>query len=361
MEKKTPLYAWHESHGGKIVPFAGHLLPVQYERGVIAEHEAVRNRAGLFDVSHMGEFIVSGEDALDNLQRIATNDFSKMPVGRARYTLMCNDNGGVIDDLVVCKMDNEGRFLLVVNAANREKDAAWIRSHLEGSAQFEDISDSIAQIALQGPLSERILSRLAEPTSIPSAYYTFIENGAVGGIPCIVSRTGYTGEKGFELYCAPNDAVALWEKLLDAGESDGLIPCGLGSRDTLRLEAAMPLYGHEMTDDITPFEAALSFAVKMNKPDFIGKQRLAGRETPARIRVGLRVIGRGISRGGEDVFADGVVIGKTTSGSFAPHLKAGVAMALVQREYAAPGQKVEIDVRGRRVEAVVVELPFYKR
>ncbi|MDR2447758.1 MAG: glycine cleavage system aminomethyltransferase GcvT [Treponema sp.] len=363
MEKTTPLYAWHESHGGKIVPFAGYLLPVQYERGVIAEHEAVRNRAGLFDVSHMGEFVVSGEDALDNLQRIATNDFSKMPIGRVRYTLMCNDKGGVIDDLVVCKMgeENGGRYLLVVNAANREKDADWIRSHLEGSAQFEDISDSIAQIALQGPLSEQILARLAAPASIPSAYYTLIENGAVGGFSCIVSRTGYTGEKGFELYCAPHDAVALWEKLLDAGENGGLIPCGLGSRDTLRLEAAMPLYGHEMTEDITPFEAALSFAVKMNKPDFIGKQRLAGGETPARIRVGLRVIGRGISRGGEDVFADGVVIGKTTSGSFAPHLKEGVAMALVQCKYATPGQKVEIDVRGRKVEAVVVGLPFYKR
>ncbi|MDR2783684.1 MAG: glycine cleavage system aminomethyltransferase GcvT [Treponema sp.] len=361
MEKTTPLYAWHEAHGGKIVPFAGYLLPVQYEQGVIAEHEAVRNRVGLFDVSHMGEFVVSGENALDNLQRIATNDFSKMPVGRVRYTLMCNDNGGVIDDLVVCKMDNKGRFLLVVNAANREKDAAWIRSHLEGSVQFEDISDSLAQIALQGPLSEQILARLSDPASIPSAYYTLVENGAAGGVPCIVSRTGYTGEKGFELYCVPNDAIALWEKLLDAGKNDGLIPCGLGSRDTLRLEAAMPLYGHEMTSDITPFEAGLSFAVKMDKPDFIGKRRLAGRETPARIRAGLKVIGRGIARGGEDVFADGVVIGKTTSGSFAPHLKECVAMALVQRTYAAPGQKVEIDVRGRKVEAVVAGLPFYKR
>ncbi|MDR0558006.1 MAG: glycine cleavage system aminomethyltransferase GcvT [Treponema sp.] len=363
MEKKTPLYAWHESHGGKIVPFAGYLLPVQYEQGVIAEHEAVRNRAGLFDVSHMGEFVVSGEDALDNLQRIATNDFSKMPVGRVRYTLLCNDNGGVIDDLVVCKMgeENGGRYLLVVNAANREKDAAWIRSHLEGSAQFEDISDSLAQIALQGPLSGQILARLAAPASIPSSYYTLIENGEVGGIPCIVSRTGYTGEKGFELYCDSGDAVALWEKLLDAGKDDGLVPCGLGGRDTLRLEAAMPLYGHEMTDEITPFEAALSFAVKMDKPDFIGKQRLVGRETPVRIRVGLRIIGRGISRGGENVFADGVVIGQTTSGSFAPHLKEAIAMALVQREYAMSGQKVEIDVRGHKLEAIVTELPFYKR
>jgi aminomethyltransferase len=334
---------------------------VQYEQGVIAEHEAVRNRAGLFDVSHMGEFVITGGDALKNLQYILTNDFSKMLVGRARYTLMCNDNGGVIDDLVVYKMDNGERYLLVVNAANRKKDAAWIRSRLEGSVQFEDISDSIAQIALQGPLSERILARLADPASIPSAYYTLIENGVVGGVSCIVSRTGYTGEKGFELYCAPNDALALWEKLLDAGKNDGLIPCGLGSRDTLRLEAAMPLYGHEMTDDITPFEAALSFAVKMNKPDFIGKQQLAVGEMPARIRVGVRVTGRGISRGGENVLVDGAVIGKTTSGSFAPHLKEAIAMALVQREYAAPGQKIEIDVRGRRVEAVLVELPFYKR
>ncbi|MDR2793805.1 MAG: glycine cleavage system aminomethyltransferase GcvT [Treponema sp.] len=363
MEKKTPLYAWHEAHGGKIVPFAGYLLPVQYEQGVIAEHEAVRNRCGIFDVSHMGEFIITGQDALKNLQHILTNNISYMPVGRVRYTLMCNDTGGVVDDLVVCNMNGNaaGRYLLVVNAANREKDAVWIRSHLEGSVQFEDVSDSMAQIALQGPLSERILARLADPSSIPSLYYTLIENGKVGGIPCIVSRTGYTGEQGFELYCAPDDAVPLWEKLLNAGKDDGLTPCGLGSRDTLRLEAAMPLYGHEMSDDITPFEAGLSFAIKMEKPDFIGKQSLIGRETPARIRTGLRVIGRGISRGGEDVFVDGVVIGKTTSGSFSPHLKEAIAMALVQREYTADGRKVEIDIRGRRIEAVVTVLPFYKR
>jgi aminomethyltransferase len=361
MEKKTPLYEWHAAHGGKIVPFAGYLLPVQYERGVIAEHEAARNAASLFDVSHMGEFILSGEDALKNLQHIATNSFSPMPVGRVRYTLMCNEQGGVIDDLVVCKMNGGSRYMAVVNAANREKDAAWIRDHLEGAVHFEDVSDSLAQIALQGPLSERILTRIANAAFIPSGYYTLIEHSSAGGVPCIVSRTGYTGEQGFELYCASEQAVSLWEALLDAGKEDGLIPCGLGCRDTLRLEAAMPLYGHELTEEITPFEAGLSFAVKMDKPDFIGKRALAGRETPARVRAGLRITGRGIARGGEDVFADGTLVGTTTSGSFAPHLKEAIAMALIRREYAADERTLEIAVRGRSIEAVVTPLPFYKR
>ncbi|MDR2803363.1 MAG: glycine cleavage system aminomethyltransferase GcvT, partial [Treponema sp.] len=255
MEKKTPLYQWHESHGGKIVPFAGYLLPVQYEQGVIAEHNAVRKCAGLFDVSHMGEFVIKGRDALPNLQRILSNDFRDMSIGRVRYTLMCNENGGIVDDLVVCKMADD-RYMLVVNAANREKDAAWIKAHIEGSGvSFEDISDTLAQIAIQGPASLPILSSVSN--TIPEKYYTLIEKGQAAGVDCIVSRTGYTGETGFELYCPPEKAETLWERLLEAGKGAGLIPCGLGARDTLRLEAAMPLYGHEMNDSVTPFEAAL--------------------------------------------------------------------------------------------------------
>jgi aminomethyltransferase len=358
MEKKTPLYGWHESHGGKIVPFAGYLLPVQYETGVIAEHTAVREACGLFDVSHMGEFVLQGADALANLQRLFTNDFANMTTGRVRYTPMCNDSGGILDDLVVCKMD-DARYMLVVNAANRDKDFAWLKAHVTGDVKFTDISDSLAQIALQGPKAPEILGLVSK--TIPDKYYTLIENGEVGGIKCIVSRTGYTGELGFELYCAPDKATALWQLLLDTGKPLGLIPCGLGARDTLRLEAAMPLYGHEMDETITPFEAALSFAVKMDKADFIGRQALVGHENPARTRIGIKVTGRGIARGGEDVFARGKLVGRTTSGTFCPYLKEAVAMAIVGVETAAPETLLEIDVRGRKLEAQTVELPFYRR
>ncbi|MDR0662783.1 MAG: glycine cleavage system aminomethyltransferase GcvT [Spirochaetaceae bacterium] len=359
MEKKTPLYQWHEDHGGKIVPFAGYLLPVQYQQGVIAEHNAVREAAGFFDVSHMGEFVIRGRDALASLERIMTNSFTGMDTGRVRYTLMCNEAGGVVDDLVVCKMGAD-RYMLVVNAANREKDASWVKERLSGdSVLFEDISDSIAQIAIQGPASQDILASVSK--TIPQKYYTLIENGNVAGINCIVSRTGYTGETGFELYVPAEKALSLWESLLDAGRDAGLVPCGLGARDTLRLEAAMPLYGHEMDESITPFEAALGFAVRMNKPDFIGKKTLLEKENPPRIRVGLKVTGRGIVREHSDVFFDGSPVGKTTSGTFCPWLKGSYAMALLNVETAMPGTQVIVDVRGRAVEAEVCPLPFYTK
>jgi aminomethyltransferase len=356
LEKKTPLYAWHESHGGRMVPFGGYLLPVQYETGVIAEHNAVREKAGLFDVSHMGEFVIHGKDALENLQRIFTNDFRGMKNGRARYTLMCGDSGGVIDDLVVYKME-EGRCLLVVNAANREKDAAWIKERLRGEAAFEDLSDTLAQISLQGPAAGGILASVS--STIPEKYYTFIEQGRAAGIGCIVSRTGYTGEEGFELYCESRDAVPLWEKLLEAGKSAGLIPCGLGSRDTLRLEAGMPLYGHEMDEGTSPFEAGLAFAVKMDKPAFTGKEALAGKEKPHRVRTGIRITGKGIARENCAVLAEGKAVGKTTSGTYCPYLREALAMAIVETWAAAPGTALEVEVRGRKIEAAACALPFY--
>ena len=357
MEKKTPLYDWHKANGGRIVPFAGYLLPVQYETGVIAEHCAVRERAGLFDVSHMGEFIISGKGALDTLQRLLTNDFAKMAIGRVRYTLMCNEHGGVIDDLVVYKMD-EGRYLLVVNAANREKDSAWMRNNL-GDAVFQDLSDSYGQIALQGPASPSILAQISE--TIPQKYYTFVENGKAAGFDCIISRTGYTGETGFEFYCKSADTAALWGKLLEAGKSAGLLPCGLGARDTLRLEASMPLYGHDMDETVNPFEAALSFAVKMDKDDFIGKSALLGKEKPGRIRTGLKATSRGIIREQCQVFHQGKNIGATTSGTFLPWLKQSMAMALLDSGHSQPGLEVSVEVRGKMIEAETCALPFYKR
>jgi len=357
MEKKTPLYDWHVSHNGKIVPFGGFLLPVQYETGVISEHTAVRTQAGLFDVSHMGEFLISGAGALKTIQNLFTNDFTGMAAGRIRYTLMCNDNGGIVDDLIVYKISEES-YLLVVNAANREKDAAWIQSRLS-DAVFEDLSDSYGQIALQGPASPSILASVSG--TVPQKYYSFIEKGKAAGIDCIISQSGYTGESGYELYCKTEDTVKLWEALLEAGKKDGLIPCGLGARDTLRFEAAMPLYGHEMSDTITPFEAGLHFAVKMNKSDFIGKAALAGKEKPSRIRVGLRVTGQGIIRENMEVFYKGENIGFTTSGTFCPYLKKAFAMALIKTEYSSQGTKIEANVRGRMIEAEIIALPFYTR
>jgi aminomethyltransferase len=360
MELKTPLYDCHVACKGKIVPFAGYLLPVQYETGVITEHMAVRTKAGLFDVSHMGETLFFGKDALANIQKLVTNDCTGMYDGQARYSPMCNGEGGVVDDLIVYRMSEE-KYMIVVNAANRHKDVQWMQSHLFGDVTFQDVSDDFAQIALQGPKSQEILQKLAVPESIPLKYYSCVEHGVAAGIPCIVSKTGYTGEDGFELYCASQDAPALWNALLKAGEEYGLIPCGLGARDTLRLEAAMPLYGHEMDDGITPLETGLGFAVKMQKEDFIGKKALVEKGIPTKKRVGIRMTGRGIAREHCDVYAGEKQIGHTTSGTFCPFLGYAAAMALIEADSAVLGSAVQIDVRGKKIEAEIVKLPFYKK
>lgn len=359
MEKKTPLYDRHVALNGKIVPFAGYLLPVQYPTGVIAEHMAVRTAAGLFDVSHMGELVFTGPDALQNLNHLLTNDFTSMTDGQVRYSPMCNDAGGCVDDLIVYKV-HEGAYLVVVNAANKDKDAAWMGERLSGDCKMEDISDTVAQLALQGPSSKEILLRLVVEEELPKKYYSFIPQITVGGIPCLVSRTGYTGSFGYELYCAAKDGPALWDLLLETGRDLGLIPCGLGARDTLRLEAGMPLYGHELTDDIGPMEAGLDFAVKLNKAGFIGKAGLEGRLPLTRTRVGLEVTGRGIVREHQDIYIGDRLAGQTTSGTHAPFLGKAIAMAYLPPDAAAEGAQVEVDVRGRRVACKVVPLPFYK-
>lgn len=360
MEKKTPLYEKHLEAGGKIVPFAGYLLPVQYPTGVIAEHRAVRTACGLFDVSHMGEILCSGPDAVKNLNLLLANDYTEMYDGQARYSPMCNEQGGVVDDLIVYKIRDD-HYFIVVNAANKDKDFTWMKAHQTGNVVFEDISETIVQIALQGPNAEAVLRRLTDVSMIPTRYYSAVFRGKVGEIDCIISRTGYTGEDGFEFYCAAEKGPALWDLLLEAGKEDGLIPCGLGARDTLRLEAAMPLYGHEMTDDISPLETGLGIFVKMNKEDFIGKTALEAKGTPTQKRVGLKVTGRGIIREHAELFAGDQKVGISTSGTHAPHLGYPIAMALIDREYAVPGTVIEADVRGRRVSAEVVKLPFYKK
>lgn len=359
MEQKTSLYENHLSCGGKIVPFAGYLLPVQYT-DVLKEHMAVRQACGLFDVSHMGEVIITGPDALNNINNLFTNDFTNMKDGRVRYSPMCNETGGVVDDLIVYRMNQE-KYFIVVNASNRHKDVQWMKDHLFGNAVLEDLSDSYAQLALQGPKSRTILAKLAAEADLPEKYYTFHDQVSVGGYRCLVSQTGYTGEHGYEIYCRPEDAPKIWDALLEAGKEEGLIPCGLGARDTLRLEAAMPLYGHEMDDQISPLETGLDFAVKMQKEDFIGKKALIDRGEPKIKRVGLKVTGRGIIREAAAVYADDQKIGATTSGTHCPYLGSAYAMALIDRSFAELGKPVEAEVRGRRIPAEIVALPFYKK
>ncbi len=359
MEAKTPLYERHLAAGGKIVPFAGYLLPVQYPGGVIAEHMAVRTAAGLFDVSHMGEVVFSGAGALAELNRLLTNDYTNLAVGRVRYGVMCYDDGGTVDDLIVYRT-GEQSYLVVVNAANRAKDVEWMRGHISPETGFSDISESVAQLALQGPAAQKIIEKVAAPADIPERYYSFTVC-TVAGIKCLLSRTGYTGESGFELYCAPADAAALWDKLLDAGSEDSLIPCGLGARDTLRLEAAMPLYGHELSAQIDPVQAGLGFAIKMDKPDFIGKQGILARPAGRRRRAGLKVTGRGIVREHCDIFDGDRPVGASTSGTFCPKLNGAYAMAMLEPDCCEPGRTLSADVRGRKIEVEVVPLPFYKK
>ena len=360
MEKKTALYEKHLECGGKMVPFAGYLMPVQYKTGVIAEHMAVRTKAGLFDVSHMGEVLLTGRGVLPFLQTLLTNNMDGMQNGDCRYSPMCNENGGVVDDLIVYKQ-GEDCYLLVVNASNHDKDVAWMRERLPNGVALEDLSFALAELALQGPNARAILHELADEAILPQRYYTFNLNVDVAGIECIVSRTGYTGEDGYELYCAPAYAPALWDALMAAGEKHGLIPCGLGARDTLRLEAAMPLYGHEMDDVITPKEAGLGGFVKLDKPDFIGKAALVRAGEPTRRRTGLKMVDRGIAREGAEVFLDGEKVGVVTSGTQLPFVGYAGAMALLDNRAREVGTRLVVDVRGRKVGAEVVKLPFYKR
>jgi aminomethyltransferase len=273
---------------------------------------------------------------------------------------MCCDTGGCVDDVLVYRY-HQNKYMVVVNASNRQKDFEWMKKHGFGNVKIEDISDSVAQIAIQGPRSKDVMLKLVPESSLPEKYYHFLYHIDIKGMDAIISQTGYTGEFGYEIYVPNASAPALWDLLLETGRDEGLIPCGLGARDTLRLEAAMPLYGHEMDENITPFETGLNFGVKMDKDDFIGKKALQERGEPKMERVGLKVTGRGIAREHQDVYMDGRKIGHTTSGTHSPCLKYSIAMALVEKSVISVGSNVEIDIRGRRVEAEVVDIPFYKR
>ena len=362
MEKKTPLYQTHVDMGAKIVEFGGFLMPVQYPSGVIAEHMAVRKQAGLFDVSHMGELSYRGPDAVANIQKLVTTDISSMVDGQVKYAMICNDQGGIVDDLVIYRKAADD-YMLVVNAGNRDKDAAWAEAHLFGDVQYKDIGNEVGQIALQGPESKKILSKLCKEEVLPEKYYTFTPDAPIDlgsrTIKAIISQTGYTGEFGYEIYCDAADTVDLWNKLLEAGKDEGLIACGLGARDTLRLEASMPLYGHEMTDEITPKMAGLP--CKLDGKDFIGRDALVALGAPKMKRIGMEVVGRGIPREHCDLYdMDGKKLGWVSSGTHCPYIGKGVCMGYIPVEEIEIGKHLNADVRGRMVEVEIVKMPFYK-
>ena len=342
-----------------MVEFAGWEMPVQYS-GVIDEHLAVRSRAGLFDVSHMGEIGVRGADAEGFCQLVSANDISRMKVGRAQYNLLLNDRGGVVDDVIFYRLEPD-RFMICVNAANAEKDFHWLEEHAAGRLELENASDRYAQLALQGPASEKILQGLTDLRLADIRSFTFAF-GDVSGARSLVARTGYTGEDGFELYCHSADAERVWNALLDAGARDGLVPAGLGARDTLRLEKAYPLYGHELDDATTPLEAGLEWVTKFSKSSFIGREALLEQKQEGikRKLVGMELLEPGIARSEYPLFKDGKTVGRVTSGTKSPSLGKSIALAYVAVEESKTDNVLDVGIRGRRTKAKIVSLPFYR-
>ncbi|MBV9692029.1 MAG: glycine cleavage system aminomethyltransferase GcvT [Ktedonobacteraceae bacterium] len=362
--KRTPLYEQHRALGARLVEFSGWEMPVQYT-SIIEEHKAVRTHAGLFDVSHMGEFKIEGEDALAFLQYLVPNNVAHLAIHQALYTTMCLPDGNVIDDLLIYHLA-EQHYMMVVNAANIAKDLAWAQQqgHRFQNVVITDQSDTTSLLALQGPLAQQILQPLTEINLAAIRYY-HCAAGVVDGINCIVSRTGYTGEDGFELYCAPVDVVKLWKDLLAAGKSDGQgpLPTGLGARDTLRLEAGLCLYGHELDEQTNPLEAKLGWTVKLDKGSFIGRDALVAvkEHGPERKLVGIEMLERGVPRGGCDLYASDQHIGVLTSGAPGPAVGKNIGMGYVDAAHATVGHTIQVDIRGKRLAAQIVALPFYKR
>lgn len=359
--QKTALYNAHKELGGKIIDFAGWALPVQYE-GIISEHEAVRNNAGLFDVSHMGEIDIAGKDAFEFIQRLITNDISNLKDNQISYSPICYEDGGIVDDLLVYKYNQE-HFLLVVNASNTQKDYDWMLKNVNNfDVELKNLSDEYSQLALQGPKAQEILQKLTDTDLSTIKFFYFNPEVRIQGIKCIVSRTGYTGEDGFEIYCANGDIVKLWDIILAAGKDNGLKPAGLGARDTLRFEASLPLYGNEIDKDITPLEAGLGYFVKLNKDDFIGKEALEKQKQEGLKRklVGIEMQ-KGIPRHGYTILKEDNPIGKVTTGYLSPTLGKNIALALIEEKYSAIGQEIEVQIRKKVFPATIVKKSFYKR
>ncbi|WP_425447912.1 glycine cleavage system aminomethyltransferase GcvT [Dethiothermospora halolimnae] len=361
-KKRTALYDIHLQSGGKIIDFAGWALPIQYE-GLIAEHEAVRNNVGIFDVSHMGEVEVKGADALPFIQHLITNDASTLEDNQVLYSLMCYDDGGIVDDLLVYKFSNK-YFYLVINAGNVDKDYKWMIANKEGfDVSIENISDDMGQLALQGPLAEKTLQKLTDTDLSKIKFFYCDRNVDISGVKCLVSRTGYTGEDGFEIYTNEESIDKLWNNIMDAGKEYGIKPAGLGARDTLRFEATLPLYGHEISEVITPLEAGLGFFVKLDKDHFVGKEALVKQKeqgVPRKI-VGFEMKERGIPREGYDVAIDDNKIGFVTTGYFSPTLKKNIGLAIIDSKYAKLDTEISILIRNKPKKAVIISKRFYQK
>lgn len=364
--RRSPLDAEHQAAGAKMMPFAGWWMPVSYS-GVMDEHRAVRCAAGLFDVSHMGEVIVSGKQAEAFLQFATPNDVAWLEIGQAHYSSLLTAAGTYLDDVLVYRMEPD-EFLVVVNAANSARDFEHLRALAErdfgdaGDLSIRDVSDAWALLALQGPAAASILEGLADAPLDTLGYYR-CRWGSVAGKKAFLARTGYTGEDGFEIFVEAGEAPVVWRKLLAAGARDGLLPAGLGARDTLRTEAAMALYGHEIDEDTNPFEARLGWTIKLDKGPFVGREALLEVKArgPERKLVGFEINDRGIARTGYPVLVDGAPVGRVTSGTFSPTLEKAIGMAYLPSDLAGVGRELEIDRRGNRLGAVQVRLPFYKR
>ncbi len=359
--RETSLTDEHRALGGRLVPFAGWRMPVQYD-GIKKEHEAVRSRAGLFDVSHMGELLIEGPQAIAAVDRLVSNDVSKLEVGRALYTVCCNEAGRILDDLIVYRLEDE-KVLVVCNASNRDKIVAHFAKNLSLDTPWNDVSDEWALLALQGPNALAVMKDLGAPPSLLDLPYFHVSRASLAGVDLWAARTGYTGEDGFELFCASKDAVTLWRALLESGRSHGLQPVGLGARDTLRLEARLMLYGNDITEETHPFEAGLGWVVKLDAGDFIGRDALRAIKA-ARLQrklVGFEMTERGIARHGYPIVADGDRVGEVTSGSPGPTVGRNIGLGYVPLALAKTGTSLGIEIRGKVVDAVVVRTPFYKR
>ncbi|WP_270994982.1 glycine cleavage system aminomethyltransferase GcvT [Listeria seeligeri] len=356
--QKTPIHPIYEKYGAKTIDFGGWDLPVQFS-GIKAEHEAVRTDVGLFDVSHMGEVLVEGSDSTAYLQYLLSNDIEKIKIGKAQYNIMCYENGGTVDDLVVYKI-TETKYILVVNAANTEKDYEWMVKNVFGNVTVTNVSSMYGQLALQGPNAEKVLTKLTDIDLSSISFFGFVEDANVAGVKTIISRSGYTGEDGFEIYMQSDDAIKVFEAIM----AEGVLPIGLGARDTLRLEAVLALYGQELSQEITPLEAGLNFAVKLNKEaDFIGKEALVKQKEAGLTRklVGIELIERGIPRHDYSVFQKDKKIGIITSGTQSPTLGTNIGLALLETPYTELGQEVEVGIRTKKIKAKVIATPFYKR
>ncbi|MCX6843970.1 MAG: glycine cleavage system aminomethyltransferase GcvT [candidate division WOR-3 bacterium] len=359
MLKLTPFHDRHLAAGGRMVDFAGYDLPVQFH-GIIPEHVRVRTTVGVFDVSHMGRIEVRGKNALSLINRVTTNDASKIAVNQAQYSVLCYPDGGIVDDLVVYRLPEY--YLLVVNGANNEKDTAWLREHLSGGVQMDNVTDATAQLAVQGPKAEATMQKVCSIPLSPIGFY-WAASCEVAGVKALVSRTGYTGEDGFEVYIPATAADKVWDAIFAAGKEFDIEPIGLGARDTLRMEMKMALYGNDIDKTTNPIEAGLSWVVALDKPEgFIGSDVLKRVETekPARRLVCLEMQDRSIARPHYSILANGQPVGMVTSGTMSPSLNKGIALGYVKRASAKAGTEVQVDIRGRSATAVIVKPPFYK-